>query len=204
MKKTILLLGGGGYIGLSIAETLLSEGNKVIILDSHIYQHQKSMLPYLLRDDLVFINHDFRNELPTENGLKEITDVVLLGGLVGDPITKKYPKLSGEINGAAIRRTIKSLESFDIEKLIFISTCSNYGLIKEGDLADENFELNPLSLYSEEKVKNEKFLLQENDFNFSPTVLRFATAFGAAPRMRFDLTINEFVYQIYNKIDSKV
>ena len=84
--------------------------------------------------------------------------------------------------------------------MIFISTCSNYGIIEEGSLADEDFELKPLSLYAKSKVSAERFLLaQAGNVDYAATVLRFATAFGLAPRMRFDLTVNEFVKDLYEK-----
>ena len=77
--------------------------------------------------------------------------------------------------------------------MIFISTCSNYGLIENDQVASEEFELKPLSLYAKAKVAaEEKLLSMRGETDFCPTVLRFATAFGLSPRMRFDLTVSEF------------
>ena len=60
--------------------------------------------------------------------------------------------------------------------------------------------MNPLSLYAEDKVSNEEYLISnKNKFDFSATILRFATAFGASPRMRFDLTVNEFIHDAFTK-----
>ena len=82
--------------------------------------------------------------------------------------------------------------------MIFISTCSNYGLIADNEIADEGFQLNPISLYAKAKVKNEKYLLdKKGKVNYSGVVLRFATAFGLSPRMRFDLSISEFTKDIF-------
>ena len=74
----------------------------------------------------------------------------------------------------------------------------NLSSIQEFEVADENFPLNPLSLYAKAKVDIEKFILslKNEKINFEPLILRFATAFGASPRMRFDLTINEFAYEL--------
>ena len=83
--------------------------------------------------------------------------------MVGDPITKKYPEKSFEINDNQIKRCIDFFDNKKIEKLVFISTCSNYGLIKENQLADEQFELNPLSLYAKSKVNAEKYLLNKKE-----------------------------------------
>ena len=88
--------------------------------------------------------------------------------------------------------------------MIFISTCSNYGMIKENEMADENFVLTPLSLYAKAKVEIEKYFLnKKNKVGYTGTVLRFSTAFGISPRMRFDLSISEFVKDLYlgNELD---
>ena len=121
----------------------------------------------------------------------------MLVGLVGDPITKKDPLDSSLINIKYLKNIIKNIYQLNIKKLIFISTCSNYGLINENDEADENFELNPLSLYAKSKVEIEKYLINNKDNSTETTILRFSTAFGLSPRMRFDLTINEFVREMY-------
>ena len=81
--------------------------------------------------------------------------------------------------------------------LFFISTCSNYGLIENNELADENFLLQPLSLYAKSKVNAENYILSLIDnTDMKPTILRFATAFGLSPRMRFDLTVSEFTREL--------
>jgi nucleoside-diphosphate-sugar epimerase len=124
--------------------------------------------------------------------------VVILAGLVGDPITKKYPEASEKVNDVGIKSCIDFFDDKAIDNLIFISTCSNYGLIKEDELADEDFELNPLSLYAKAKVGAEKYLLsKKGKVNYTATVLRFATAFGLSPRMRFDLSVSEFVRDLF-------
>ena len=92
------------------------------------------------------------------------------------------------------------MNKIDIKKLIFVSTCSNYGLIGEDELADESFVLNPISLYSKAKVEIEKYILSlKGKTNYVPTILRFATAFGLSNRMRFDLTVNEFTKSIFGR-----
>ena len=86
----------------------------------------------------------------------------------------------------------------NIERLIFISTCSNYGLSKKKKIIfTEKSKLKPLSIYATQKVQIEKFLMTfKKNKSFSPCILRFATAFGLSPRMRFDLTVNHFTKSI--------
>jgi len=155
LKRKVLLVGGGGYIGISIAKDIASNGIEVIILDNFIYGHNKAILTLLLFDNIQYFQHDIRKELDVDFYSKnQITDVVILAGLVGDPITKKYPNLSSEINNSGIKNFITQANNNKLNKVIFISTCSNYGLISDGEKADEEFPLNPLSLYAEDKVRN--------------------------------------------------
>jgi len=129
--------------------------------------------------------------------LLNIDAVVLLAGLVGDPVTKKYPEESGRINDDGVRNVIDICAAKNIDRFVFVSTCSNYGLIGSDDKADENYELNPLSLYAKSKVNAEKCILDlKGNTKMNPTILRFATAFGLSPRMRFDLTVSEFAREL--------
>ena len=112
-------------------------------------------------------------------------------------LLKKYPDETARINDEGVKNVIDLCAEKNICKLVFISTCSNYGLIKNNDLANEEYELNPLSLYAKSKVNAEKYILSlKNQTNMNPTILRFATAFGLSPRMRFDLTISEFTREL--------
>ena len=98
-------------------------------------------------------------EKTIESAIQGIDTVILLAGLVGDLITKKYPFESILINDKGIRNVIDLCAKNDIPQLIFVSTCSNYGFIKNNDLADEKYVLNPLSLYAKSKVNAEKHIL---------------------------------------------
>ena len=85
------------------------------------------------------------------------------------------------------------------QKFVFASTCSNYGKMPNPNgYVDEDSPLAPVSLYAELKVQVEKAILAElkRTDKFCPTVLRFATAYGASSRMRFDLTVNEFTKEL--------
>ena len=122
---------------------------------------------------------------------------MILAGLVGDPVTKQYPDQSRRINLDGTLGLLRMLDGRGLNAVVFVSTCSNYGLIANDRVADEKFELQPLSLYAEAKVAVEAELLgMRGHADYSATVLRFATAFGLSPRMRFDLTINEFTREL--------
>lgn len=196
MKK-IVIVGGAGYIGTVLTGHFLKLGDKVIVVDKFIYQNNYSIHSYLGHPNYKFLYGDINDENFITNILGEATDVVILAGLVGDPITKKYPDIAHKINDIGIKKFIDNCNGMGLDKVIFVSTCSNYGLIKDDELADENFNLNPLSLYSKSKVEAELYILNlKGKVDYHPTILRFATAFGLSPRMRFDLTVSEFIKEL--------
>lgn len=192
--QNVLIVGGAGYIGSIVIDDLSSNYNLTVI-DECIYDnipkayiHKKNIeIPYFLRSSISKIN---------KNYLKNFDVIVLLAGYVGDPITKKYPNISKLNNENYIKSFLKKIDPKS--KLIFISTCSNYGIIKNNTIADERFNLKPISNYSKSKVNIEKFILK-NLPHLNYTILRFATAFGLSPRMRFDLTINGFTHELFFK-----
>lgn len=206
MKKTILLIGGGGYIGSVIAEYFLIRNTyKVKIYDNFIYGNNFIKKNYLNTDDIFFTTGDVNDSEKLAKELYGVDYVVILAGLVGDPITKKYPNESLKINLLGIKNVLTTLNEKDLKKVIFISTCSNYGLLENNQIADESYPLKPLSLYAEHKVQIENYILSlKNKIDYSPTILRFATAFGLSPRMRFDLSVNEFTYEIANKKELEI
>ena len=195
MKK-ILLVGGKGYIGSVIIDDFVNKNFQIKSLDFDIYNDQKDI--NLNKSEKVeFIKFDIRNTNLIDEHLKDVDHVIILAGLVGEFITKKYPKLSKEINEDSIINLIDKVDKFkNIQNLIFVSTCSNYGITKNNILVNENYSLNPLSPYAKAKVKIENYLLNKKNISYAPTILRFATAFGLSPRMRFDLTVNHFCYSM--------
>ena len=196
----ILILGGSGYIGTILSDHLSEKGNDIINIDPKIYTDQTSVK---IKENIKIKNfsYDFRDLKKLDNILKEINHIVILGGLVGDFITNKYLKLSQDINEKGLINFIDNLDNYtNIEKVIFVSTCSNYGIANENKLVSETDELKPLSPYAKSKVKIEKYIeSKKNKVSYVPTILRFATAFGYSPRMRFDLTVNHFSYSIFKE-----
>ena len=200
--KSIVLLGGAGYIGPVIAQFLLECEYQVIVYDNLLYKHHLSTVGLFLHEKFSFVFGDLSDTEKVEETCKGASAVIILGGLVGDPITKKYPEQSAIVNDKAILDTIDCLDGADVERVVFISTCSNYGLMREGQIAHEESELNPLSLYAKSKVNAEKHLMAKTGtVSYTATILRFATAFGLAPRMRFDLTVNEFTRDVFLQKD---
>jgi nucleoside-diphosphate-sugar epimerase len=197
-KRRVLVVGSAGYIGPIIVNHLLSQGYAVRGLDRFIYPTAMTVVPFVGRADFDFVRGDFRDPQVTEKAFRDVTDVVVLAGLVGDPITAKYPQASQMINHDGLITFVRDLSKYDLDRVVFVSTCSNYGLIPDDALAAEDFELSPQSLYAKAKVAVEREILRSNrGHGYTPTVLRFATAFGLSPRMRFDLTISQFTRSMF-------
>lgn len=195
MKK-IVLFGGEGYIGKVISKFFIKRNFFVESFDNYTYG-KKNILNNIKLKNFKFTQGNIKNKKKIKKSIENTEYVVILTGLVGDPITKKNRKLSKSINDIAVKNLIKICMKSSIKKLIFVSTCSNYG-IQKNKRPDENSKLKPLSHYSECKVNNEKLIKtfgKKSDVKW--TILRFATAFGVSDRMRFDLTINEFAKEAF-------
>tara|TARA_B100001063_G_C16765834_1_gene558580 strand:+ start:145 stop:1128 length:984 start_codon:yes stop_codon:yes gene_type:complete len=195
----ILLIGGSGYIGTVVASHFLYKNYEVHVLDNFIYDNKSFLKSFFFTNKIEILDQSL--EISLKNNDYDL--IVILSGLVGDPITKKYPLLSKIHNNYEIKNFLSIINDNFSKKFIFISTCSNYGLNDSNILLDENCNLNPLSLYAKEKVGIENYL-SSNKWKFHYTILRFATAFGHSPRMRFDLTINEFTKLYFEKKEFEV
>ena len=196
--RHVLVVGGAGYIGTAVTAHLLDRGYRVRCLDLLLYGNGECVAQFLPHPGYEFQRGDLARAEDAALALDGVTDVVLLGALVGDPVTRKYPDQSRAINEAGTARFIAACNGRGLNKLVFVSTCSNYGLIEGDHVADENWALQPLSLYASAKVASETTLLGlHGRVDHHATVLRFATAFGLSARMRFDLTVNEFTREMF-------
>jgi nucleoside-diphosphate-sugar epimerase len=194
--RRILVIGGAGYVACVLVPLLLRGGFAVTCADLLLYENGPLVMGWWKDPLFRFHRFDLRDTTAYERVMEGVTDVVLLAALVGDPITKKYAAHSKAINVEAVKNFVRFLRGGRLNKLVFVSTCSNYGLHTSDTPASEAADLRPLSVYAHNKVDIERFLLGEvSDLPF--TILRFATAFGLSPRMRFDLSVNEFAREMF-------
>jgi nucleoside-diphosphate-sugar epimerase len=191
--RVVLVVGGAGYVGNVLVRRLLASGYQVRVLDDLLFDHGSALAGVFEEPGFSFLRGDLCVEGDLERALDGVTDVVLLAALVGDPLCKKYPGLARKVNTEGSKRLFSALNGRGIDRFVFTSTCSNYGLRDTDEPATEESELAPLSLYAETKVELERFVLgQVSEVDLCPTILRVATAYGLSQRMRFDLTISEF------------
>ncbi len=201
----ILLTGGAGYIGSTLTPLLLAAGHQVRVLDYLAYGGQ-SLLGVWTHPGFEFIRGDIRDRGILRTAVEDRDAVVHLAAIVGDPACSREPDLARSTNLDASLALIAESQSAGVERFIFASTCSNYGKMKNASqYVDEETELSPVSLYAETKVAVETALLESGrSEHWCPTPLRFATIYGVSPRMRFDLTVNEFTMEILTKKRLKV
>lgn len=187
----VLITGAAGYIGSTLTYSLLNAGYTVIGVDKLKFG-ASALEGALLSPNFKLIISDIYD---TENYAQEInqdTAVISLAAVVGEPACKKFEAEARRTNYEGCERLIKTALDRKAGKLVFATTCSNYGMVPEGTTANEESELNPLGLYAQSKVDIEKYLMNTVGSNLNWTILRFATVYGIGPRMRFDLTVNEF------------
>ena len=201
----ILITGGAGYIGSTLTPFLLAAGHEVRVLDRLAYGGQ-SLLGVWAHPSFEFVRGDIRDREVVRSSVADRDAVVHLAAVVGDPACSRESDLARSVNLDASMNLIAECRSAKVRRFIFASTCSNYGKMKDGSqYVDEESELSPVSLYAETKVAIEKFLLEGGrDEEWCPTPLRFATIYGVSPRMRFDLTVNEFTMEMLTKKQLKV
>jgi nucleoside-diphosphate-sugar epimerase len=186
-ENSILVIGGGGYIGSALVPKLLAHGYKVLVLDK-LYFGDGSISAFASHPDVEILRNDFRDVEALVRLIRRAGAIIHLGGLVGDPACAVDPELTIDINVTSTRLIAEIARAAGIRRFIYASSCSVYGA--SSDIVDEHSTFNPQSLYAQTKVASEAVLAELSNGGFSPTYLRFATIYGLSGRTRFDLVVN--------------
>ena len=193
----VAVTGGAGYIGALASRELLAAGHEVRALDLLLHG-QTQLADQLDSEGVELIRGDVRDADARRRLLDGAQAVVHLAAIVGDPACAADPEKAEEINVGATRALLNDAVEAGTKRIVFASTCSNYGRMADPTIPiDETAELAPVSLYAEQKVAVERELL-EGDHDIEAVCLRLATIYGVAPRMRFDLTVNEFTRDLWS------
>jgi nucleoside-diphosphate-sugar epimerase len=187
----ILVTGGAGYLGSILTSYLLDLGHHVTVLDSLIYG-QAPLLDRCSNRSFEFVYGDARDEALLQPLISRTDCIIPLAALVGAPACKRDAVGAKTVNRDAVG-LIARLRSKD-QRVLFPTTNSGYGIGQEGVACTEETPLRPISLYGTTKVDAERVLLDSGE----AITFRLATVFGASPRMRLDLLVNDFVYRAVN------
>lgn len=187
--QTVLVTGGAGYLGSRVTAHLLQAGYAVTVFDKLVYGGE-ALLPFHRHETFSFIRGDIRDAAAIAAAVKVVDAVVHFAAIVGEPACAVDTEQSWSINVDGSKTLLAAAHAAGTARLIFISTCSNYGVAKPGEMATEDSPLNPLSDYARAKVECERWLLVETPPP-AVTVLRFGTICGLSARMRFDLLVSE-------------
>jgi len=188
MKKNYKVLVGGseGYIGSSLCEELFKQGYNFAGIDNEIYKgcdlFKKKCRYKLIKQDIRDISDKF---------LKKFNVYIHFPALANNPVDDDDPKRLYDITRNYTIEIAKKCKKNNI-KFIFPSSCSVYGITNNKPVTERS-GLNPLTLYSKNKVEIEKDLKKISDNKFKPIILRISTLFGVSRRMRFDLALNMFL-----------
>jgi nucleoside-diphosphate-sugar epimerase len=182
----ILLTGHSGYVGSVLGPMLQRSGHVVMGLDAGYFAHcTLGSAPAVPG-----VQADVRD--PVTELLRGCNAVVHLAALSNDPLGNINADLTHEINYRASVRLARSAKAAGVERFVFASSCSLYGVAGDGVL-DESARFNPITPYGESKVFVERDVARLADDRFSPTFMRNATAYGVSPRLRADVVVNNLV-----------
>ena len=181
----VLVTGHHGFIGSVAAPMLQEAGHDVTGLDTFFYEGCDLLDEAL---DVPTLRVDLR-DITTEM-LEGFDGIVHLAALSNDPLGELDEELTREINLRGTVGLARKAKEAGVQRFVFASSCSMYGASGTGDLVTEDAPLRPLTAYAESKVRAEEALSELADGDFAPTFLRNATAYGASPRVRLDVVLN--------------
>ena len=201
--RHVVITGGAGYIGSILTSELLRANYRVTVLDSLLFGGE-GIVPFLNHPNFHFIKSDVTEPRAIRDAAKhewqKPNAVVHLAGIVGFPACQAVGKqVAWKYNFEATKMVFEQSADLGVERFVFASTYSNYGLSENGKPVTEESPLNPQSLYAETKIAAEEFLLSQKDAACAPLLFRFATLYGISPRTRFDLIVNQFVLEAFTK-----
>jgi len=201
--RHILITGGAGYIGSLLTSELLRKNWRVTVADSLLFGGE-AIVPFLHHPNFHFFKADVTEPRAIKDSLKDDWQkpdaIVHLAAIVGFPACQAVGKqVAWRYNVEATKTVFGQAADLGMERFVFASTYSNYGLSQDGKPVTEESPLNPQSLYAETKIASEEFLLSQKDSSCAPLLFRFATLYGLSPRTRFDLIVNQFVLEAFTK-----
>ncbi len=186
--KTILVTGGAGYVGAVLVPKLLDQGYRVRVLDLFIYG-EDVFEDAVYHPGLKIIRGDIRDLTTVREAMRDVWAVIHLACISNDPSFELNPEMGKSINYDAFAPLVDVAIESKVERFIFASSSSVYGVKAEPNVTEE-LPLDPLTDYSKYKALCEKVLMEKRRPGFNCLVIRPATVCGYSPRLRLDVTVN--------------
>lgn len=188
----ILVTGGAGYVGSVLIPSLVKSGHKVKCLDRFFFG-KEYLASKEFSENLELINDDIR--WFDSKILKDVDLVFDLAALSNDPVGELDPEKTYEINHLGRVRVATLSKKMGVPQYILASSASIYG--QQSDIADETSEVFPITTYSKANRKAEIDTLKLDDSTFSVSCMRFSSVYGISPRMRFDISVNSMILDLF-------
>ena len=132
----ILITGGAGYVGAALTPYLINKGYQVTVIDLMIYGDDV----LIKNPNLKIIKADIRDEKMLSKEIPSHDIIIHLACISNDPSFELNPKLGKSINLDAFTPLVEISKKKGVEKFIFASSSSVYGIKNEHDI-DINFSL---------------------------------------------------------------
>ena len=187
MSQKVLVTGHAGYIGCIMTRVLQEAGHEITGIDTEFFAGcDLGVVP----DNVKHLHKDIRDVTPDD--LRGYDAVVHMAALCNDPLGDLNKSWTYDINHHASVHLAQTAKEAGVRRFVFASSCSMYGAAGD-DLLTEEAALTPLTPYAESKVRTEEDVAKLADGDFSPTFMRNGTAYGASPRLRADIVLNNLV-----------
>ena len=197
--ETVLIIGGGGYVGTELQKLLAENGFKVKVFDTFWYSNGKWPTDsFDNQSNIDYIQGDVRDIALVGATLKNVDHCIHLACISNDPSFELNPNLGKAINLDAFEPLVKLSKNSGVERFIYASSSSVYGVKSEKNV-HENVLLEPLTDYSKYKASCESILRNYASDNFCATTLRPATVCGYSPRQRLDVVVNILTNLAFHK-----
>ena len=198
MKK-ILITGGGGYVGSVLTDYLANKGYEITAYDLFLYGKEV----FSKNQNINLIEGDIRDIDLFKRSIKGHDAVIHLACISNDPSFELNPNLGKSINYDAFEPMVKESMNNNVQRFIYASSSSVYGIKNEQDVSEE-MSLEPLTDYSKFKVDCEKILAKYKSENFETCIIRPATVCGFSNRLRLDVIVNILTNLAFHKREISV